>query len=158
MPGSGVRVPHNPLVSVCPPSVTEISMKPSEVQIAQNLQALTSPQSRRIITSLNREPLSAAQLAKECKLTPASICVSTIVVWPGTTTFSRLKSLHNFRSSLGTLNENAPSLCRGQTHWQLSSAIHNGKLPNIYRNMCLEAYKPWFSPSKRTTNANEFDI
>ena len=73
MPGSGVRVPHNPLVSVCPPSVTEISMKPSEVQIAQNLQALTSRESRRIITSLNREPLSAAQLAKECKLTPASI-------------------------------------------------------------------------------------
>ncbi len=48
-------------------------MKPSEIQFAQNLQALSAPQCRRIIEVLIQGPCTLKDLSKRCKLTPASI-------------------------------------------------------------------------------------
>jgi DNA-binding transcriptional ArsR family regulator len=48
-------------------------MKPSEIQFAQNLQALSAPQCRRIIEVLIQGPCTLKDLSKCCKLTPASI-------------------------------------------------------------------------------------
>ena len=48
-------------------------MKPSEIQFAQNLQALSVPQCRRIVEALVLESYTLKDLAKLCKLTPASI-------------------------------------------------------------------------------------
>jgi DNA-binding transcriptional ArsR family regulator len=48
-------------------------MKPSEVQFALNLQALASPQCRRIVEVLVKGPQTLQELSKACELTPASI-------------------------------------------------------------------------------------
>ena len=48
-------------------------MKPHEIQFSLNLDALSSPQCRRIIEALIDEPMAITQLSKTCKLTPASI-------------------------------------------------------------------------------------
>ena len=48
-------------------------MKPSEIQFARSLEALSAPQSRRIVKALVDKPLSANELAKACKLSPVSI-------------------------------------------------------------------------------------
>jgi DNA-binding transcriptional ArsR family regulator len=48
-------------------------MKPSEIQFALNLEALSAPQCRRIVQALVERPLSGQELAKACKLSPASI-------------------------------------------------------------------------------------
>ena len=48
-------------------------MKPSEIQFALNLEALSSPQCRRIVQALVEKPLTANELAKACKLTTASV-------------------------------------------------------------------------------------
>jgi DNA-binding transcriptional ArsR family regulator len=48
-------------------------MKPDEIQFSLNLEALSAPQSRRIIAALIDEPMAITQLSKTCKLTPASI-------------------------------------------------------------------------------------
>ena len=51
----------------------EISMKPSEIQFAHNLQALSAPQCRRIVEALVQDSHTMKDLSKLCKLTPASI-------------------------------------------------------------------------------------
>jgi len=51
----------------------EISMKLSEIQFAQNLQALSAPQCRRIVEVLVQDSHTLKDLSKLCKLTPASI-------------------------------------------------------------------------------------
>ena len=71
--GSGVRVPHHPLTTVSPRIHTEILMKPSEIQFAQNLQALSVPQCRRIVEALIEDSQTLKELSKLCKLSPASI-------------------------------------------------------------------------------------
>jgi len=48
-------------------------MKPNEIQFAQNLQALSAPQCRRIVEALVEESHTFKDLSKCCKLTPASI-------------------------------------------------------------------------------------
>ena len=48
-------------------------MKPNEIQFAQNLQALSAPQCRRIVEALVEESHTFKDLSKRCKLTPASI-------------------------------------------------------------------------------------
>ena len=48
-------------------------MKPSEIQFAQNLQALSVPQCRRIVEALVQDSLTIKDLSKLCKLSPASI-------------------------------------------------------------------------------------
>ena len=48
-------------------------MRPSEVQFAKNLEALKSPQCRRIVSVLSIEPKTLPELARRCKLTPGSI-------------------------------------------------------------------------------------
>ena len=48
-------------------------MKPSEIQFAQNLQALSAPQCRRIVEALIQDSHTLKELSKLCKLTPASI-------------------------------------------------------------------------------------
>jgi len=48
-------------------------MKPSETQFALNLEALAAPQCRRIVQALVEKPHSGQELAKACKLSPASI-------------------------------------------------------------------------------------
>lgn len=48
-------------------------MKPSEMQFSNNLIALCSPQSRRIVSALARKDMSAESLAKFCKLSLGSI-------------------------------------------------------------------------------------
>ena len=48
-------------------------MKPSEIQFALNLEALVAPQCRRIVQLLLHDAYTPKELAKLCKLTPASI-------------------------------------------------------------------------------------
>ena len=48
-------------------------MKPSEIQFAQNLQALSVPQCRRIVEALIEDSQTLKELSKLCKLSPASI-------------------------------------------------------------------------------------
>ena len=48
-------------------------MKPSEIQFALNLEALSAPQCRRIVEALVQDSQTPKELAKLCKLTPASI-------------------------------------------------------------------------------------
>ena len=48
-------------------------MKPSEIQFAKNLEALKSPQCRRIIRALYTEARTVADLAAVCKLSQGSI-------------------------------------------------------------------------------------
>ena len=48
-------------------------MKPSEIQFAHNLQALSAPQCRRIVEALVQDSHTMKDLSKLCKLTPASI-------------------------------------------------------------------------------------
>jgi DNA-binding transcriptional ArsR family regulator len=48
-------------------------MKPSEIQFALNLEALSAPQCRRIVQALVEKPLTAIELAEACKLTTASV-------------------------------------------------------------------------------------
>jgi DNA-binding transcriptional ArsR family regulator len=48
-------------------------MKPNEIQFAQNLQALSAPQCRRIVEALVQDSHTMKDLSKLCKLTPASI-------------------------------------------------------------------------------------
>jgi len=48
-------------------------MKPSEIQFALNLQALSVPQCRRIVEALIHDSHTLKDLSKLCKLTPASI-------------------------------------------------------------------------------------
>ena len=48
-------------------------MKPNEIQFAQNLQALSAPQCRRIVKALVGQPCTLKELSKICKLTPASM-------------------------------------------------------------------------------------
>jgi len=48
-------------------------MKPSETQFALNLEALAAPQCRRIVRALVEKPLSVNEVAKDCKLTTASV-------------------------------------------------------------------------------------
>jgi DNA-binding transcriptional ArsR family regulator len=51
----------------------ELSMKPSEIQFAQNLHALSVPQCRRMVEVLIQDSHTLKDLSKLCKLTPASI-------------------------------------------------------------------------------------
>ena len=48
-------------------------MKPSEVQFAKNLEALKSPQCRRIVAALNSGALTISELSQNCNLTQGSI-------------------------------------------------------------------------------------
>ena len=48
-------------------------MKPTEIQFALNLEALSAPQCRRIVEALVQDSQTLSDLAKQCKLTPASI-------------------------------------------------------------------------------------
>ena len=48
-------------------------MKPTEIQFALNLEALSAPQCRRIVEALVQDSRTPQELAKLCKLTPASI-------------------------------------------------------------------------------------
>ena len=48
-------------------------MKPTEIQFALNLEALAAPQCRRIVEALVQDSQTLTDLAKLCKLTPASI-------------------------------------------------------------------------------------
>ena len=48
-------------------------MKPSEIQFAQNLQALSVPQCRRIVEALIEDSQTLKELSKLCKLSPSSI-------------------------------------------------------------------------------------
>lgn len=48
-------------------------MKPSELQFAQNLEALKPPQCRRIVKALSGSDMSSAELSRSCKLSPGSI-------------------------------------------------------------------------------------
>jgi len=48
-------------------------MKPSEIQFALNLEALSPPQCRRIVEALFQDSRTLKELSKLCKLTPASI-------------------------------------------------------------------------------------
>ena len=48
-------------------------MKPTEIQFALNLEALSAPQSRRIVEALMQDSHTLKELSKLCKLTPASI-------------------------------------------------------------------------------------
>jgi len=48
-------------------------MKPSEIQFALNLEALSVPQCRRIVKALIHDSHTLKDLSKLCKLTPASI-------------------------------------------------------------------------------------
>ena len=48
-------------------------MKPSEIQFALNLEALSVPQCRRIVEVLVQGPQTPKELSKLSKLTPASI-------------------------------------------------------------------------------------
>jgi DNA-binding transcriptional ArsR family regulator len=48
-------------------------VKPSEIQFALNLEALSAPQCRRIVEALVQDSRTPHELAKLCKLTPASI-------------------------------------------------------------------------------------
>ncbi len=51
----------------------EIEMKPTEIQFALNLEALSAPQCRRIIEVLVDGSRNSEELSRLCKLTPASI-------------------------------------------------------------------------------------
>jgi len=48
-------------------------MKPTEIQFALNLEALSAPQCRRIVEVLVQDSQTLQDLSKLCKLTPASI-------------------------------------------------------------------------------------
>ena len=48
-------------------------MKPTEIQFALNLEALSAPQSRRIVEALMQDSHTLKELSKLCKLTPSSI-------------------------------------------------------------------------------------
>ena len=48
-------------------------MKPAEIQFSLNLEALSVPQSRRIVETLVKGPLTLEELSKASKLSPASI-------------------------------------------------------------------------------------
>ena len=48
-------------------------MKPTEIQFALNLEALSAPQSRRIVEALIQDSHTLKELSELCKLTPASI-------------------------------------------------------------------------------------
>ena len=48
-------------------------MKPTEIQFALNLEALSAPQCRRIVEVLVQDSQTLKDLSKLCKLTPASI-------------------------------------------------------------------------------------
>ena len=48
-------------------------MKPTEIQFALNLEALSAPQCRRIVEALVQDSQTLTDLTKRCKLTPASI-------------------------------------------------------------------------------------
>ena len=48
-------------------------MKPSEIEMANFLESLKAPQCRRIIETLNQEPLTESQLIKKSKLSQRSI-------------------------------------------------------------------------------------
>jgi DNA-binding transcriptional ArsR family regulator len=48
-------------------------MKPTEIQFALNLEALSAPQSRRIVEALMQDSHTLKELSELCKLTPASI-------------------------------------------------------------------------------------
>ncbi len=48
-------------------------MKPSEIQFARNLEALRSPQCRRIIQVLFSETRTIPELVRDCELTQGSI-------------------------------------------------------------------------------------
>jgi len=48
-------------------------MKPTEIQFALNLAALSAPQCRRIVEVLIQDSQTLKDLSKLCKLTPASI-------------------------------------------------------------------------------------
>ena len=48
-------------------------MKPTEIQFALNLEALSAPQCRRIVEALVQDSHTPKELSKLCKLTPASI-------------------------------------------------------------------------------------
>jgi predicted transcriptional regulator len=54
-------------------SRSESVLKPTEIQFALNLNALSVPQCRRILEALVEESHSFKDLSKLCKLTPASI-------------------------------------------------------------------------------------
>ena len=47
-------------------------MKPTEIQFALNLEALSAPQCRRIVEALMQDSHTLKELSKLCKLTPAS--------------------------------------------------------------------------------------
>ena len=48
-------------------------MKPAEIQFSLNLEALSSPQCRRIVQALYKESYSQEDLSKICKLSIASV-------------------------------------------------------------------------------------
>jgi DNA-binding transcriptional ArsR family regulator len=48
-------------------------MKPTEIQFALNLEALSAPQCRRIVEALMQDSHTLKELSKLCKLTPAPI-------------------------------------------------------------------------------------
>jgi len=48
-------------------------LKPTEIQFALNLEALSAPQCRRIVEALVQDSHTPKELSKLCKLTPASI-------------------------------------------------------------------------------------
>lgn len=49
------------------------SLKPNEIQFAKNLDALKSPQCRRIVKAIFHEARSIPELSSVCKLTPGSL-------------------------------------------------------------------------------------
>ena len=69
----GGSSPSPPTYDSKPELYAEINMKPSEIQFALNLEALSAPQCRRIIEALMQGPQSLKELSKVCKLTPGSI-------------------------------------------------------------------------------------